>query len=294
MDPQAELKNLEPTKDFFIAVDSDGCAFDTMEIKHKECFIPNIVRHWDLQPVSKYTRSAAEFVNLYSKWRGVNRFPALIKVFDLLEDWPDVKKRRVEIPRAESLRRWIESVSNLSNPVLEKEVEKSGDSILVKALEWSKAVNATVADMVYGIPPFPYVRESLESISAWADVIVCSATPIEALRREWQEHDLAKFVRVIAGQEMGSKAEHIELASKGKYSEGNVLMIGDAPGDRRAAVANDAGFFPINPGEEEKSWERFYSEGADLFRAGEFSADYGKKLVTEFERLLPAEPPWKS
>ena len=26
---------------FLICIDSNGCAFDTMEIKHKECFIPN-------------------------------------------------------------------------------------------------------------------------------------------------------------------------------------------------------------------------------------------------------------
>jgi len=67
------LAALQPKHDAFIGIDSDGCAFDSMEIKHKECFIPNIIKHWDLQPVSKYAREAAEFVNLYSKWRGINR-----------------------------------------------------------------------------------------------------------------------------------------------------------------------------------------------------------------------------
>ena len=46
-----------------------------MELKHKECFIPNTINYWGLQGVSKYAREAAEFVNLYSKSRGVNRFP---------------------------------------------------------------------------------------------------------------------------------------------------------------------------------------------------------------------------
>ncbi len=69
-----------------------------MEIKHKECFIPAIIKYWDLQPVSKYARSAAEFVNLYSKWRGINRFPALTMVFDLLNDWPKVLERGAAIP----------------------------------------------------------------------------------------------------------------------------------------------------------------------------------------------------
>ena len=62
VDPLTELKNHQPAKKFLIAIDSDGCAFDSMEIKHKECFIPNIVKYWNLQPISKYARRAAEFV----------------------------------------------------------------------------------------------------------------------------------------------------------------------------------------------------------------------------------------
>ncbi len=64
------LNDFRPEKDFFVGIDSDGCAFPTMELKHKECFIPNIIKYWKFQPVSKYAREAAEFVNLYSKWRG--------------------------------------------------------------------------------------------------------------------------------------------------------------------------------------------------------------------------------
>ncbi|RKY87268.1 HAD family hydrolase, partial [candidate division KSB1 bacterium] len=75
---QKELVEFQPKHEYFVGVDSDGCAFDTMELKHKECFIPNIIKYWNLQAVSKYAREAAEFVNLYSKWRGVNRFPALV------------------------------------------------------------------------------------------------------------------------------------------------------------------------------------------------------------------------
>ena len=61
-DPVAKLINHKPSHDFLIAIDSDGCAFDTMEVKHKECFIPNIIKYWDLQPISKFARAAAEFV----------------------------------------------------------------------------------------------------------------------------------------------------------------------------------------------------------------------------------------
>ena len=292
-DPQAELREMQPKHKYLVAIDSDGCAFDTMEIKHKECFIPNIIKYWNLQPVSKYARAAAEFVNLYSQWRGINRFPALIMVFDLLKDWPEVTRRGIKIPEALALRNWIEEETKLGNPALQAKVETAQNGILENALDWSLAVNETIADLVHGVPPFPGVPESLEKITGWADVIVCSATPIEALRREWEEHDIARFVRVIAGQENGSKAEHIKLASGGKYDKDKVLMIGDAPGDRRAAQANGARFFPINPGEEEKSWEFFLEEAADRFRNGQFSDDYAAALNNEFEKHLPDTPPWK-
>ncbi|OGC01167.1 haloacid dehalogenase [candidate division KSB1 bacterium RBG_16_48_16] len=292
-DPQAVLRNLQPKHKFLIAIDSDGCAFDTMEIKHKECFIPNIIKHWRLQPVSKYARAAAEFVNLYSKWRGVNRFPALTMTFDLLKEWPDVQKRKVEIPQARSLRDWIAGETRLGNPALKSAAEKTNDPVLKQALAWSEEVNKTIEEMVFGVPPFPHVRESLGKISDWADVIVCSATPNEALEREWEEHDIAQYARVIAGQERGSKKEHIHLASQGKYESSKVLMIGDAPGDLKAARANDAKFFPVRPGHEDESWEFFFAEAADKFERGHYTAEYEAKLIEEFEKLLPEVPPWK-
>src|SRR3990172_7339012 len=106
-DSARPLRDFKPQHGFFIGIDSDGCAFDTMEIKHKECFAPNIIKHWNLQPVSKYAREAAEFVNLYSKWRGINRWPALVMVFDLLRERPEVQGRKVAIPDAPPIRQSI-------------------------------------------------------------------------------------------------------------------------------------------------------------------------------------------
>jgi phosphoglycolate phosphatase-like HAD superfamily hydrolase len=292
MDFQAELRELEPKQDYLVAIDSDGCAFDTMEIKHKECFIPNIIRYWDLQPVSKFARAAAEFVNLYSEWRGINRFPALTMVFDLLGEWPEVQRRKAAIPRVETLREWMQRESKLGNPALQLEVDRTGDPVLRRALEWSEAVNRTIAELVHGIPPFPSVPPSLERMADRADIIVCSATPIEALRREWEEHGIDRFVRVIAGQEMGSKKEHLQLAIGERYPVDRVLMLGDAPGDLRAARANGARFFPINPGHEEESWARFLGEGVERFFAGDFDDAYENDLISEFQRLLPSVPPW--
>ena len=265
-----------------------------MEIKHKECFIPNIIKYWDLQPVSKYARAAAEFVNLYSKWRGINRFPALLMVFDLLDEWDKVQERGFTSPDVASLRKWVATESKLGNPVLETYCKAHpDDAVMVKALEWSKAVNATVADIVKGgLPPFPYVRECLEKAQTKADMLVCSQTPTEALTREWEEQGIDKYVSRLPARKWARSRAH-RFASEGRYDSAKMLMIGDAPGDMKAARANNALFFPINPGDEDKSWKRLYEEGLDRFFAGEFAGDYEAALIEEFDSYLPELPPWK-
>ena len=293
-DAARPLVELQPQHGFFVGIDSDGCAFDTMEIKHKECFCPNIIKHWQLQAVSKYAREAAEFVNLYSKWRGINRWPALVMVFDLLRERPEVQARGVVPPQASHIRQFIsDDAFPKSNEGLRAYMAEHGHPELDRAWTWTTAVNATIADMVYGVPPFPWVRESLAFLADRADMIVVSATPLEALTREWEEHGMSKYVQIIAGQEMGTKSQHLALAAGNRYEPGHVLMIGDAPGDLQAARANGALFFPINPGQEERSWERFYREAAHRFLAEEYSGDYEAKLIDEFDQLLPTLPPWK-
>jgi phosphoglycolate phosphatase-like HAD superfamily hydrolase len=287
------LADLRPQRPFFVGIDSDGCAFDSMEIKHKECFCPNTIKWWDLQPVSKYAREAAEFVNLYSKWRGINRWPALTMVFDLLQERAEVKARGARITEAKRVREFMASGKPLSDAGLQAYMAEHPDPELGRALGWSKAVNASVADMVHGVPPFPYMRESLQALQSQADVVVVSATPTEALVREWEEHDIAKYVRVIAGQEMGSKKQHLAWAAKDKYPADHILMMGDAPGDLEAAKANGTLFFPINPGQEEKSWERFFKEGLARFTAAAYAGEYETALIAEFETFLPSVPPWK-
>ena len=291
--PKDKLLAFRAQHTFFVGIDSDGCVFDTMEIKHKECFIPNIIKHWNLQAISKYARAAAEFVNLYSKWRGINRFPALTRALELLRDWPEPMRRGAKLPDWAPLQKWIDSGATLGNPALEAEVAKSGDPVLKRTLDWSKAVNKAIAEMVEGVPPFPFFRESVEKLSKKADIICVSATPGEALEREWREHDIARYAAVIAGQEMGSKKEHLKLAAGSKYEKDHVLMIGDAPGDLAAARANGALFYPINPGHEDASWERFLNEAADRFFNGTYAGEYEAKLIAEFEKLLPETPPWK-
>ncbi|HLF35655.1 MAG TPA: HAD hydrolase-like protein [Cyclobacteriaceae bacterium] len=289
---QEALKDLEPSQGFFVGIDSDGCAFDTMEIKHKECFCPNTILYWKLQTISKYAREAWEFVNLYSKSRGVNRFIALVEVIRLLKNRKEVRARKIELPDMTSLTEWIKAETKLGNPALQAVALEKNDPILDLALLWSKAVNNAIADMVHDMPPYPGLRESVIKLQDHADIMVVSSTPLQALESEWNENDLARYTRFIAGQEHGSKKEHIALAAKGKYDDHNILMVGDAPGDMEAAKKNGVLFFPIIPGEEEKSWDLFLTEGIDRFLKGKYAGAYEKKLIARFDKSLPDKPPW--
>jgi phosphoglycolate phosphatase-like HAD superfamily hydrolase len=291
-DPAQVLRDHKPSKEFFVGIDSDGCIFDSMEIKHKECFAPMFIKHWNLQPVSKYAREVWEFVNLYSKSRGCNRFPALTSAIRFLSKRPEVLDRNAQLPDLSALEEWMGRESKLGNATLNAEVE-GGNLGLAAVKTWSDGVNASVMDIVHGVPPFPLVRETLVKINEKADAMCISQTPVDALEREWIEHGIREFVSVIAGQERGTKVQHIGLAAKNKYPDEKILMIGDAPGDRQAARANGALFYPINPGAEEQSWQRLHDEALDRFFSGDYAGDYEKQLEDEFEACLPESPPWK-
>lgn len=290
-DPAQVLRDFQPKHDFFIGIDSDGCVFDSMEIKHKECFAPMFVKHHNLQAVSKYAREVWDFVNLYSKTRGANRFPALSRALNLLRDRPEVQARNVNVPSYPALDEWMERETKLGNATLAAEVE-GGNEGLAHIKVWSDGVNEQVADIVHGVPPFPLLRQTLEKALGQTDMMVISQTPCDALEREWAEHDISKFVEIIAGQEMGTKTEHLKFAAVDNYAAEKILMIGDAPGDHKAAKANGVLFFPILPGREEDSWERLHGEALDRFFAGTYAGEYEKKLVAEFEDCLPENPSW--
>ena len=70
-------------------------------------------------------------------------------------------------------------------------------------------------------------------------------------------------------------------------------MIGDAPGDKKAAHGNGALFYPIVPGDETESWKRLAKEALPRFFGETFAGNYQKELLAKFGRALPPKPPWE-
>ncbi len=288
------LIDLNTNHDFFIGLDSDGCVFDSMELKHKECFCPAVIKNWGLQGISKYARQVWDFVNLYSETRGCNRFLALVKMFDYLKQRKDLQRRDLSWPDLTALIEWTQAESKLSNATLEEYLKSNNDPALKTALAWSLEVNRNIEEMDTLLPPFPYVKDLLEKAVSLADILVVSQTPVAALEREWCENGMDKYVRFIAGQEHGTKAEHIQQAAVGKYDPDKILMVGDALGDLNAAKVNGALFYPIVPGHEEESWEVLFETALDKFLNGSYGGDYESGLITEFKQRLADVTPWET
>lgn len=295
MDPSLRtgLEQFVPRHDTFVGIDSDGCVFDTMEAKQTLCIHTQIIGHWHLERIETLVRETAEFVNLHSCRRGQNRFVCLLHVMDLLSRRPGVSESGVTLPRLDALRAFVDSGRPLSNSSLREAAEATGAPVLQDVLRWSLDVNRDIARLVPTAPVFEHVRTALSNVHRSSDAVCISQTPAEALVREWSGHDLARFVNAVAGQECGSKAAQLRLATQGRYDDKHILMIGDAPGDLRAARAIDALFYPINPGGEPESWARFVDEAYPRFLAGTYMGAYEAACLREFEQLLPQQPPWK-
>ena len=70
-------------------------------------------------------------------------------------------------------------------------------------------------------------------------------------------------------------------------------MIGDAPGDLKAAQSVGAFFYPVIPGNEDESWKRFHDEALEKFFGMSYEGAYQESLLAEFNKSLPEKAPWQ-
>jgi phosphoglycolate phosphatase-like HAD superfamily hydrolase len=267
-------------KRYLVCVDSDGCAMDTMEVKHRKCFAPKAVEVWNLQHIEAKFLQVWNRVNLYSKTRGINRFKGLVKTFEALAE------EGIAMPSFASIMEWTNTSKELSNPALQRAIEETGDEDLIKTLEWSKEVNKAIEELSDEDKPFKNVKEGLEILSTEADIAIVSSANGRAVNSEWTRHGLSQFVQVMLGQEAGTKAACIANLKRNNYSEDEVLMVGDAPGDLEAAHKNGVLYYPILVGKEDFSWKRLVDEALGKFVHGTYRGEYQQKLIEEFNEVL--------
>lgn len=269
------------TKDFAVCIDSDGCAMDTMDVKHRECFGPQWIKTYGLEEHFDACMKLWLSINLYSGTRGINRFKGL--ALALLE------VEKMGLSHIEGLAEfvsWTKEALELSNPALLSLTQKTDNPCFENALLWSIRTNRAIFALPANDMPFPNVKWAMDEMCKEADLAAVSSANHEAVEAEWQKHKLKDDCKVLLTQEAGSKAFCIgELLKKG-YGADKVLMVGDAPGDKDAAEKNGVRFYPILVGSEGESWARLLDEAFPKFLKGTFDEDYQKKLNGEFAANL--------
>ncbi|STA99774.1 HAD family hydrolase [Clostridium baratii] len=275
------LDNFNKKKNFLICIDSDGCAIDTMDIKHIKCFGPCMVKEWNLEEWESPILERWNEVNLYTLTRGINRFKGL--ALALIE----INEKYKEIDGIDDFVKWTNETKELSNESLEKIIEKNNSICLKKALAWSKAVNASINLLSDDEKrPFEGVAEGIKEAKKIADIAIVSSANEQAVLDEWKEHGLLEHVDIVLTQNIGSKAYCISKLIEKGYKRDNILMVGDALGDYEAAKVNEVLYYPILVKKEKESWERFLSEALDKFINNTYMDKYQEQVVNEFEKNL--------
>lgn len=270
--------------DFLVCVDSDGCVMDTMNCKHFHCFGPCMVDEWDLGQWRDEILKRWNEINLFSMTRGINRFKGLAMALS------EINETYRPIPGIDALRHWADTAPALSNDGAAKAAQEAADpeakEILLKALSWSKAVNASIVRLPEELKvPFDGAKEGLEAAHAFADVAMVSSANRDAVEEEWGKFGLLPHTDIVLAQDVGSKAACIAAMLKFGYDPQKVLMVGDAPGDCDSAEKNGVYYYPILVNHEKQSWDEAIGVAFEKLRSGEY-AEYGAQKKQAFLRNL--------
>lgn len=273
----SKLSEYKKKKDFLICVDSDGCAMDTMDIKHFRCFGPCMVEEWGLSEWKEEILNRWNEINLYTMTRGINRYKGLSMALT------EINEKYTPIEDLDALVQWAENSPELSNGALEKKLLEKNSVCLKKALSWSKAVNASINRLDDSEKlPFEGVREALASAHEKVDVAIVSSANPDAVLEEWERYGLLSHTDIVLAQDAGSKAFCIGELLKAGYEKDHVLMCGDAPGDMDAATKNGVFYYPILVRREKESWKEFQEKAVGKLLEGSYGGSYQQEKIEAF------------
>lgn len=275
------IEEYQKKKDYLICVDSDGCAMDTMDIKHIRCFGPCMVTEWGLEEWKDAILTRWNEINLYTMTRGINRFKGLALMLR------EIHETYTSIQDVDVLEAWVENSKELSNGALQKAMETNDSAILKKALSWSQHVNASINELPFEVKkPFEGVKEGLAYAHQFADVAIVSSANLQAVLEEWELYGLLEHVDIVMSQNVGSKAYCIQELLKKGYDTEKVFMAGDALGDYEAAEKNHVFYYPILVRHEKESWSEFRDQAVDKLVDGTYGGAYQQQKIDAFMENL--------
>ena len=275
------IEEYQKKKDYLICVDSDGCAMDTMDIKHILCFGPCMVTEWGLEEWKDAILTRWNEINLYTMTRGINRFKGLALMLR------EIHETYTPIQDVDVLETWVENSKELSSGALQKAMETNDSVILKKALSWSQHVNTNINELPFEVKkPFEGVKEGLAYAHQFADVAFVSSANLQVVLEEWELYGFLEHVDIVMSQNVGSKAYCIQELLKKGYDTEKVFMAGDALGDYEAAEKNHVFYYPILVRHEKESWSEFRDQAVDKLVDGTYGGDYQHQKIDAFMENL--------
>ena len=279
------FKNYTPKNEFLLVVDSDGTVFDTMEFKHKNFYIKSLIEEFNLKSIELEVIKIWKKINLYSNYRGANRFIALLKFFEKLSKTSLSKKNNLISPNLNLLKNWIKTTNELSDKSFSNFLidNKNNDAENIKVIKWSKKINYLIDSSNHAVNAFDGAIKAFKGLYSKVDIVVVSNTPIKTLYNNWLDSKLISYLSAIGGQETGTKKDMLKVILSRKYDLNKILVIGDSSNDYLIARESNVLFFPIIPNFEELSWDIFINEASQKFFRGAFNSSYQEKLLVKFE-----------
>ena len=275
------IEEYQKKKDYLICVDSDGCAMDTMDIKHIRCFGPCMVTEWGLEEWKDAILTRWNEINLYTMTRCINRFKGLALMLR------EIHETYTPIQDVDVLETWVENSKELSSGDLQQAMETIDRGILKTALSWSQHVNTSINELPFEVKkPFEGVKEGLAYAHQFADVAIVSSANLQAVLEEWELYGLLEHVDIVMSQNVGSKAYCIQELLKKGYDTEKVFMAGDALGDYEAAEKNHVFYYPILVRHEKESWSEFRDQAVDKLVDGTYGGDYQHQKIDAFMENL--------
>lgn len=199
------LTQYKPHYKKLICVDSDGCAIDSMTIKHERAFGPALVNEWQLDTYSEKILNHWNAFNLYEITRGINRFKGLEKMLG------ELVSEGIEIEGYKYIKHWVTTTDSFSNPSLEQAITASPNQIgLRKALSWSHMVSSRIKSLPSTVP-FNYVLDTLKHTATFADIAIVSSANLSAVQHEWKTYHLTPYLNGMFAQEAGTKEHCLDI-----------------------------------------------------------------------------------
>ena len=284
---------MNPTFPCFVALDSDGCVLDTMAAKQHGFLQPMLADTFGLEGEARQIYfDCADYVNLYSQTRGINRFGAILRNFTEFNRHPRTLELGLPKLPTEALQAFVDSGLPPCSEGLETWLKDHPDADLEKLCDWSKRVNTEIVRSGKVFDAYEGARTALKLMQGRCETGIVSQSPEAVLREDWGRQGLLGYVSHVAGQEVGLKVAQLTALTDGRYPRSRVLMVGDAPGDLEAARTFGCRFFPILPGRENDSWARFAQDIFAQFEADAYTTADEAALIEAFAGVLPTVPPW--